>query len=346
MLPSTAACGDAAPPVGNSQLYMDSTGKLCVAATVVATATTTATAAATPPAVLAGTGKPLVIDLNSGLFVQPSIGGTPVSATAPEPSGSYVYTGAAWESVYSPFALVDGVNGRDMVATGNYMWNGASWDRLAGAAATGLKIQGAGTAGVNAGGVLSIQGITSGVAVPTTANLVQVAGTNVLNGGIAGSQAVGGIVAAGAAVTLGNYPVIVGARAATSEPSAVADGMVVPLQTTVGGRLATQHYSLKESTVRGSVVVTGTGAQTVIAATGSSLLNYITALQCSNTSAGAVTVTANDTATSLFIVPATGGTNITFPTPLVVAGSAAFTLTASGASTTTTCNAQGYKGGA
>lgn len=76
ILPS---CASQTLTTGNSQITMDQTGALCVNATVTATATTTATASATPTPVIAGTGKPLNIDLFSELFVQPAFGGQAAS---------------------------------------------------------------------------------------------------------------------------------------------------------------------------------------------------------------------------------------------------------------------------
>lgn len=130
VLPSGLSCGDATPTPGVGQLYMDSTGKLCVAAT--ATATTTATASATPTTVTAGTDKPLNISLNSEMFVAPSIGGTPVSLTAPMPGYAMLYDGANAQRWLTGVALADGVNGNNSGTTIPYVWNGTTFDRMPG----------------------------------------------------------------------------------------------------------------------------------------------------------------------------------------------------------------------
>lgn len=73
-----------------SGLYIDAAGNLCVGATVSGvTATTTATAAAAPTAVVAGTSKPLYIDLFSSLFTHPTYGdGVAVDTTHGLPTQS------------------------------------------------------------------------------------------------------------------------------------------------------------------------------------------------------------------------------------------------------------------
>jgi hypothetical protein len=93
-----------------------------------------------------------------------------------------------------------------------YLFNGATWDRARGDATGGAIEQGAGVAGTPAGGVLSVQGVAGGTALPVSVaslpalpanqsiNLAQVAGTNTVTGGVAGSLGIGGLAAAGAAI--------------------------------------------------------------------------------------------------------------------------------------------------
>lgn len=151
-----------------------------------------------------------------------------------------------------------------------------------------------------------------------------------------------GADASGAAITgapLGN-----GCRAATTAPTAVTDGQAVFYQCGAEGKQIVLPYAIKELAVRGTGSGTDNAAHTIIASAGGSLKNYITSMQCSNTSSTTTTITTNDSASSVFIVPAVGGTNLVFPVPLVTAAATAFTFTATAGVTTMTCNAQGYTG--
>ncbi|MFA4974537.1 MAG: hypothetical protein WC683_18170 [bacterium] len=67
-------------------------------------------------------------------------------------------------------------------------------------------------------------------------NVAEWGGTTVLNGGTAGSPAVGGVVAHDAAAS-GAKPVIVGAKATDAEPGAVTEADAAYLSTTLAGRL-------------------------------------------------------------------------------------------------------------
>lgn len=101
--------------------------------------------------------------------------------------------------------------------------------------------------------------------------------------------------------------------------------------------------------LRGHASSTGTGATTVIAAQGSGVKIYVTGIQIGRTDAGtaALTVTLNDTATSVFVVPDAGnggGSNVVFDVPLVVAANTALTFTSGTGVTTLHVNAQGYTG--
>ena len=84
-----------------------------------------------------------------------------------------------------------------------------------------------------------------------------------------------------------------------------------------------------------------------VAAPSGARVNYITAAQCGRTDAGtsAIYVTFNDDASTIMVLPNSGGgggNNMTFPSPLMVAG--AFKFTASSGVSTLYCNAQGFTG--
>lgn len=151
-----------------------------------------------------------------------------------------------------------------------------------------------------------------------------------------------GSIASGS--TASDPPVTQGCRAATAAPTAVTDGQVVNAMCGVEGKQVVLPYAIKELALRGSASTTANTATTLIAAQGASVKTYITGLQCSNTSATTTYVTMNDSASSVFIVPAGGGSNVVFNVPLVTAANTALTFTAASAVTTMYCNAQGYAG--
>lgn len=155
---------------------------------------------------------------------------------------------------------------------------------------------------------------------------------------------VGGIDASGATVT--GQPLLGGGRAATAAPTAVTDGQAVAAQLTPEGRTVVAPYSIKELMVRGTTTSTDTSAHTIIASAGGSLKNYITALQCGRTDAGAtaIVLTLSDAASTVVILPSGGATNIQFPIPLATAAATAFQVTSGTGVSTLYCSAQGYTG--
>jgi hypothetical protein len=157
-----------------------------------------------------------------------------------------------------------------------------------------------------------------------------------------GQADVDGFTASGASAT--ENPLLGGGRAATAAPTAVADGQKVALQLTPEGASVTRPYAIKEIQVRGTASGTDNAAHTIIASAGGSLKNYITDLECYNTSAVTITITMSDSASSVFIVPAGGGFMKTFNVPLATAAATAFTFTASTGETTIGCSAQGFTG--
>lgn len=180
-------------------------------------------------------------------------------------------------------------------------------------------------------------GTTNGVSIN------QINGTAIVTGGVNGSQGIGGLVGGGLSVA-GTNPVLGGGRAQSSEPSAVTGGTAVNAAFDLTGKQIISPYANRENMVRGSQSATGTGATVVIATPGAGIRNYITSLQLSNTSATTVIVTMNDTSAAIFIVPAGGGSNLTFPVPLVCNANTALTFTVAGGATTIYCSAQGFIG--
>lgn len=146
--------------------------------------------------------------------------------------------------------------------------------------------------------------------------------------------------ASGATIT--GRPLLSGGRAATQDPTAVTNGQAVAAQLTSTGRQVTAPYARHDAMVRGTTSGTDTGAHTILAAGSGSNKTYVTGLQLSNTSATTIRVTMSDDASSVFIVPATGGSNIVFTTPLATAAATAFTFTSSSGVSTIYASAQGY----
>ncbi len=149
--------------------------------------------------------------------------------------------------------------------------------------------------------------------------------------------------ASGAAIT--GQPLLSGGRAATAAPTAVTNGQAVAMQMTQTGRPVIAPYARHDQMVRGTVTATGTGASTILAAGAANIKTYVTGVQIGRTDSatGALTVTFNDSASTVVIVPGSGGaTNIVFTTPLVTAAATAFTGTSGTGVTTLYLSAQGY----
>ena len=110
------------------------------------------------------------------------------------------------------------------------------------------------------------------------------------------------------------------------------------------GKQVVLPYAIKENAWRGTISGTS-GALTVANSTGSgSNKTYVTSLQLGNSNAAQGIITFNDSATSVFIIPAAGGSNIVLPVPLVTAAATALIGTITGAGATVYISAQGYFG--
>lgn len=232
------------------------------------------------------------------------------------------------------------------------------------ATATNLKAEvvGAGTAGTANAGVLTVQGIASmtkllvtpdSVALPAnqSVNVAQIAGTNTVNGGLAGSQSIGGTVANNVAPT-GN-PVPIAGIAVSSEPSANTATRVSQMLTDLVGKQIVLPYANPENFVSGAITsaMTGTTSTSLIAAPASGLRNYITQITVSNSHATVgtdVIIQDGSGGTTLYTIPAAavyGGATVTFPVPLRQPTTATAIYCANvttGASTKV--SASGYKG--
>jgi hypothetical protein len=100
--------------------------------------------------------------------------------------------------------------------------------------------------------------------------------------------------------------------------------------------------------LRGANSATGTAATTFtgMGAQGAGFKIYVTGVQFFRTDAGATSsyVTLNDSASTVVMLPAGGGSNVVFATPLMVAANTAFQFTPHDSLTTVFGNAQGFSG--
>lgn len=209
--------------------------------------------------------------------------------------------------------------------------------------------------GVN-GTVTGATGLTPGVAqtgtiVALNADLSSVGGTAVKNGGVAGSQGIGGTVATNVAITAN--PLNLGAQAVSSENTAVTTARQVQLVADLVGKLIVLPYANPENFVSGTITsaMTGTTSTSLVAAPASGLRNYITACTFSNAHATVGTdliLQDGSGGTTIWTAPAAavyGGAHIIFPTPLKQPTTATALYAANvttGASTKASCS--GYKG--
>ena len=243
--------------------------------------------------------------------------GLPVSVlgTVPLPTGAATAANQATEISGLAAIIV-------LASTGRWLCPGAFWQATqpvslaslpaltAGSAVIGHVIADSGTittvsavtaitnalpAGSNIIGKVGIDQTTPGttnlvaLAANQTVNLAQVGGTNVLTGGVAGSQGVGGLAAAGAAVA-GN-PVLVGGSDGTDARAFATD--------------ASGHPQV----VPASLVVSGTGAAlnaTPVAATNVSGYGWVSVITEGTFSSQPYTFLGND-GTNWVSIPLTSG---------------------------------------
>lgn len=182
-------------------------------------------------------------------------------------------------------------------------------------------------------------------------NLTQVAATNVVTGGVAGSQSVGGHTANNA--TQAGNPLYVGATATSAEATNATTGQNSGLVTDLAHKLINLPYSNPENIVNGviSSAMTATTSTSLVPAPAAGLRNYVTSITVSNSHATVGTdilIQDGSGGTTLWVIPAAavyGGAAVTFP----VAIRQPTTATALFAQNVTTgsntkVSAQGYKG--
>lgn len=178
-------------------------------------------------------------------------------------------------------------------------------------------------------------------------NLKSVAGTGIVNGGVAGSQSVGGTVATNVAITAN--PLNLGAQAVSSENTAVTTARQVQLVADLVGKLIVLPYANPENFVSGRATATDTTSTSLIAAPAAGLRNYITQITVWNSSATNTYIKIQDGSggTELYDIPAPtlGGATLTLPTPLRQPTTATAIYFAANASANAVfISASGYKG--
>lgn len=144
-------------------------------------------------------------------------------------------------------------------------------------------------AGTNLLGKVGIDQTTVGTT--NAVSLAQIGATTVVNGGVAGTLAVGGVTANGASKT-GN-PVRIGAVAHTANPTAVTDGQAVDLMADKLGKQVTVG-SIRDLKANQVTTITASTAETTIVTSVASVFLDMYGLIISNTSATAVNVAIKD----------------------------------------------------
>lgn len=152
-------------------------------------------------------------------------------------------------------------------------------------------------------------------------NIAQIGGTTIVNGGVAGSQSVGGTVATNVAITAN--PINLGAQAVSSENAAVTTARQVQLVADLVGKLIVLPYANPENFVSGvTSAMTGTTSTSLIAAPAGSLRNYVTHIIGTNSHATVGTFiliqdgSGGTTIYEGYAAAVGGGFSISFPTPL------------------------------
>jgi hypothetical protein len=173
------------------------------------------------------------------------------------------------------------------------------------------------------------------------------------NGGTAGTQSVGGIVANNGTINSAVNPILVGGQAVSSENAAGTTAKLGQFVTDLVGKLIVLPYANPENFVSGviSSAMTGTTTTSLLAAPASGLRNYITQITVSNSHATVGTdilIQDGSGGTTLYVIPAAavfGGATLTFPVPLRQPSTATAIFCANvttGANTKV--SASGYKG--
>lgn len=162
---------------------------------------------------------------------------------------------------------------------------------------------------------------------PVSANISQIGATTVVNGGLAGTLAVGGTTVEDSAST--SNPLITGGVVRTALPAQTnVAGDAMRTTITTSGQQLTIPFAPRELWFQVFTTIT-TNTQTAIrAAQAAGVRQFITSVTYQNTNATATTITVQDGATTLFTIsaPASMANPVTLPFPQPILGSAATAL--------------------
>ena len=173
------------------------------------------------------------------------------------------------------------------------------------------------------------------------------AGTNAIGKVDPNTAANWGLGSTGSAVpATGHY---VAGNAQSTEPAKATTGSLFGAFFDLVGKSVTSPYSPRELMLRGSASSTSNTAVTLISAQGVGVKTYITDVECGRTDAGttAIYVTLSDTASTILVLPNSGGgggNSKTFNVPLATPANTAFQFISSASTSTVYCSVQGFAG--
>lgn len=160
------------------------------------------------------------------------------------------------------------------------------------------------------------------VVINTGSNAIGTVQVSVLPALTTGSNTVGTVTVRGAnasGASIAANPVTIGARAATANPTAVADGQVVNGMKDKLGRTIVVPGHIRDLVTFGTVTITGTAETTILAAGAAGVFHDITSIKFANTSATAVRVDLREATGSnvvdCFYVPAGDMRGAVYTTP-------------------------------
>lgn len=189
---------------------------------------------------------------------------------------------------------------------------------------------------------------TSGTGTPTKGLMVQgTDGTNPRNirTNSSGHVFINGNIAHDAAES-GANPILIGAKAITTEQTDVATGDRTHLHADIAGRLLVYPYTCPELSLYGTGSKTDTSDLEVIAAQGSGLRINLTSVTICNASASTAAVIAiKEGSTVIHRISVAGGdtVHLTFPVPIRLTANTALNMASLGSVTTIYMSATGFQ---
>lgn len=187
--------------------------------------------------------------------------------------------------------------------------------------------------------------VTGALNANQSTNAAQWGGTNVLNGGSAGSVGVGGLAADSAAAV--GSPVQTGGRVRAAVDTTLAANDAMALTGTTGMQLLVKPYGLPETDWQFTSLLTTATATAARAAGAAGVRNYVTAVQYQNTSATASEIQIQDGATAIWRGQAPASMAqpaiVVLPTPLRGTAATALNVQLITTGSNTFVNVQGYQ---